>query len=62
MLPFPVPCRDGYTFAGWTTVEGGENAEYGKPYINAKTNQLNFIIDSQIPEGTRLYVVWVKND
>ena len=62
VLPFPVPCRDGYTFAGWTTVEGGENAEYGKPYINAKTNQLNFIIDSQIPEGTRLYVVWVKND
>ena len=44
-----APIREGYTFKGWTTTEGGKVCEYtANEVINA-------------PNGTTLYAIWVEN-
>ena len=40
------PSRDGYVFLGWTTTEGGTEAEY----------DASEIVD--VPDGTTVYAVW----
>lgn len=44
--PVSAPVRTGYAFAGWTTQEGGAEAEYTAAEI------------TQAPAGTRLYAIW----
>ena len=40
------PVREGYTFAGWSTVEGGSEIHYSSSAIK------------EAPEGTVLYAIW----
>lgn len=44
-----APTREGYTFVGWTTVEGGTEKEYA--YDELKS----------VSDGTTLYAIWVQN-
>ncbi len=44
-----APVRFGYTFAGWTTVPEGTEAEYAAEEI------------AQAPDGTTLYAIWTPN-
>ena len=46
--PLSAPSRDGYTFAGWTTTEGGTTAEYSAEEL------------VNVPDGTTVYAVWVE--
>ena len=70
----PLPVREGYTFAGWATEEGGE-VKYGVttvtekvltmgqiPITQAKTHEVCFPDKSidDVPDGTTLYAVWEK--
>ena len=43
-----APTRDGYTFAGWTTVKDGQTVEYSMENFNTA------------PTGTKLYAIWTK--
>ena len=43
-----TPTREGYTFAGWTTVKDGTTAEFSME---------NF---TTAPTGTKLYAIWTK--
>ena len=44
-----TPERDGYTFIGWSTVEGSEAAEYTADQVK------------DVADGTTLYSVWKQN-
>lgn len=43
-----APTRKGYTFSGWTTVDGGSTAEYSCEDIMS------------LEDGTKLYAVWTE--
>lgn len=48
--PVGSPIRDGYSFSGWTSVQGGTTAEYAPAEIVS------------VPDGTTLYAVWGDPD
>lgn len=48
-LEVGAPTRTGYTFAGWTTTEGGTAVEF-------TANELDLA-----SQGTTLYAIWIKN-
>lgn len=61
-----VPCRDGYTFMGWTTEASGNTVQYGKmTYEGDKgTYERTLPADEllEIPSGTVLYAVWAPSE